>query len=182
MNNKLVIGFISLFLVIGLFFINLSNQKNYTSSSSKLTQIKKTDIKKILIQTNIDAIELIKIDTTWEISGNDTLKVKDQSIDSFFDQILNLDLQNTMTSKKEKWNTYNIDDSTGTHLAIVDFNDNTIGYFVFGKSNSDYSRCYVRTDKSDNVYLANKNVMYNLQTRATYWGDKPKEIVPSEEL
>ena len=86
-----------------------------------------------------------------------------------------------MTQKQEKWFTYNVDDSTGTHIALVDWNDETIGYFVFGRSNSDYSRCYVRGQNSDNVYLTNKNVMYNLQTRPTYWGEPPKADVPEQE-
>ena len=37
-----------------------------------------------------------------------------------------------MTKKENKWSTYNVDEALGTHLAIIDYNDNTIGYYVFG--------------------------------------------------
>ena len=88
MNNKLLIGFIALCLVIGLFFINVSNQKNYTSSSSKLMNVKKDNIKKILIQSGTDAIELMRQDSSWNITGIDTLIIKEQSISNFFDNVL----------------------------------------------------------------------------------------------
>ena len=79
---------------------------------------------------------------------------------------------------KEKWTTYNVDDTTGTHLALVDWNDTTIGYYVFGNSASDYSRCYVRSNDAPHVYLTNNNIMYHLQTQPEFWGDNPKEIIP----
>ena len=178
MNNKLKIGIAALIILVGLFFINQNNQKSYTSQSTSLFSISENDIKKILIQANQEAIELIKVDTTWSISGNDTLVVKDRSISQFFDKVLNLKLETLMTTKQEKWETYNISDSLGTHLALVGWNDETVGYYVFGRSNSDYARCYVRTDQSSDVYLTNENIVYSLQTSPTYWGEKPVENIP----
>ena len=180
MNNKLKIGIAALIILVGLFFINQNNQKSYTSQSTSLFSISENDIKKILIQANQEAIELIKVDTTWSISGNDTLVVKDRSISQFFDKVLNLKLETLMTTKQEKWETYNISDSLGTHLALVGWNDETVGYYVFGRSNSDYARCYVRTDQSSDVYLTNENIVYSLQTSPTYWGEKPVENIPEE--
>ena len=126
------------------------------------------------------ALELVKSDSTWIISGNDTLIVKEHSISQFFDKVLNLKLETLMTTKQEKWETYNISDSLGTHLALVGWNDETVGYYVFGRSNSDYARCYVRTDQSSDVYLTNENIVYSLQTSPTYWGEKPVENIPEE--
>ena len=178
MNNKLKIGIVALIILVGLFFINQNNQKSYTSQSTSLFSISENDIKKILIQANQEAVELIKVDTTWSISGNDTLVVKDRSISQFFDKVLNLKLETLMTTKQEKWETYNISDSLGTHLALVGWNDETVGYYVFGRSNSDYAQCYVRTDQSSDVYLTNENIVYSLQTSPTYWGEKPVENIP----
>ena len=84
-----------------------------------------------------------------------------------------------MTKKEEKWDTFNVGDSTGTHLALIDSNDQTVAYFVFGRSNSDFSRCYVRKKDSAEVFLVNKNVMYNLQANNQYWGEVIEESVPS---
>ena len=178
MNNKLIIGSVALCLMAGLYLINLNNQKSYTSSSSKLVHIEETNIKKILIQSGSDALELMRRDSTWIITGVDTLVIKEQSIFSLFDNLFSLETQMLMTERKEKWTTYNVDDSTGTHLALVDWNNTTIGYYVFGNSSSDYSRCYVRSNDAPHVYLTNNNIMYHLQTQPEFWGDNPKEIIP----
>ena len=68
-----------------------------------------------------------------------------------------------------------MDDSTGTHLAIINSKGKTIGYYVFGRSKSDYSRSYIRIGDDQKVYLVDQNVTYMLSTRETYWGEKPKE-------
>ena len=63
---------------------------------------------------------------------------------------------------------------------MIDLNGETVGYYIFGRSKSDYSRSYVRVGNNPKVYLADQNVTYMLQTRPTYWGEKPKEeILPS---
>ena len=180
MNKNLRLGGFILIILIGLYYINKQSQLSYTSNSTDLFSLSKDDVKKILIQSNQEVIELVKTDTIWNISGNDTLVVKKQSMTQFFDRVLNLKLETLMTSKQEKWETYNVSDSTGTHLALVGLNDETIGYYVFGRSNSDYSRCYVRIEKSSNVYLVNENVVYSLQTSPTYWGESPKENISTE--
>ncbi len=182
MNNKLLIGSIILCLIVGLYFMNLNNQKNYTSSSTKLIYFEQENIKKILIQSGGNALELMRQDSTWNISGVDTLIIKEQSVSNLFDNLFALETQMLMTERKEKWSTYNIDDSTGTHIALVDWNDVTIGYYVFGRSASDYSRCYVRVNDSPNVYLTSNNVMYNLQTRPDYWGDKKQDPAPTQDI
>ena len=179
MKNKLFLAFGILVLLIVFYIININQQKNYQSTSSKLFSIEKEQIKKILIQSSGEAIELLRVDTTWAISGHDSLILKQDLINSFFDRVLTLESETIMTTNEAKWNTYNVDDSLGTHLALVDFNDNTIGYYVFGRSNSDYARCYVRTKKSSDVHLVNQNVMYNLQVRPQYWGETIKEELPT---
>ena len=169
MKNKLSISFIILSTIIGLYFLNIAKQKDYQSTSSSLIDFSKEDINKIIIQTGQEAIEIIRIDSVWNISGYDSLIINEQSLNTLFNSVFNLKIQNLMTQKQDKWMKFNVDDSTGTHLALIDINDNTIGYYVFGRSNSDYSRCYVRTS-NNNVYLANENIMHSLQTRPDFWG------------
>ena len=179
MKNKLIIGLSSLAILVILYIINLNQQKNYQSSSNKLFDINESQINKILIQSRGEAIEISRVDTSWTIAGNDTLLIKQELLSSFFDRVLNLESETIMTKKEQKWSTYNLNDSLGTHLAFVDFNENTIGYYVFGRSSSDYSRCYVRINESPVVYLVNQNVMYNLQTRPQYWGKVLEEEPPT---
>ena len=83
MNKKLIIGFTIFCMLAVLYFLNVSGQKKYTSSSSSLIEIQKDIIKKILIHSSDESIELVRKDTLWSIAGNDTLVVRQQSIDNF---------------------------------------------------------------------------------------------------
>jgi hypothetical protein len=179
MKNKLLFSFGLLALLIILYVININQQKMYLSSSSKLFNIEKEQVKKILIQSQGEALELLRSDTTWSISGHDSLLMKADLLTSFFDRVLTLESETVMTKNESKWATYNVDDSLGTHLALVDYNDNTLGYYVFGRSKSDYARCYVRTKESSDVHLVNNNVMFNLQVNPQYWGNSETQTSPA---
>ena len=80
MNGKLKFGLAALIVLVGLFFVNKQNQASYASNSTNLFSISEDDVKKILIQANQEALELVRGDSTWSISGNDTLSVKERSI------------------------------------------------------------------------------------------------------
>ena len=168
-NFKILI--IILFILTGIYFINTSSQNQLLSKSDNAIILDKNQIKKILIQQGSDALELAKKDTLWTISGNDTLIIKSKSIDDFFNQVLEVKKETIISENPEKYAIYSIDDSTGTHLALIDSLDKTIGYYIFGRSKSDYSRSYIRSKDDPKVYLADQNVMYMLSTRPTYWGE-----------
>ena len=140
---------------------------------------------RFLIQNKTDAIELSRQDSVWVISGNDTLVIKSQSIDNFFDKVLLVEIGTLVSKNPEKWSKYSVDDSTGTHLALIDVEGNTIEYAVFGRSKSDYARNYVRTHKDPQVHLTNTNILHYLSTSLTYWGEAPKpepEAPPMEDI
>ena len=153
-----------------------------TSRSINFRRINKTEIVKILIQKGEDAIQLEKLDTTWHIAGVDTLIIRQNRIDDLFDKVLEVKRTTIRSRKESNWINYSVDDSTGTHLALIDDSDNTIGYFVFGRSMSDWAHNFVRLrserDRKDvlkNVYETNESIIHHLNTSATYWGEKPPE-------
>jgi len=172
-------------ILIGLFiiyFLNQYNQNQYSSNSNVLVSVSQDDIQKIIISKNDDAIELAFVDSLWIISGNDSLIMKENSIDNFLNQLYELEKQHLVTSKEENWNKYGVDAPAGTHLALIGFEGTTLGYYVFGKSTNEYNRSYVRFDQNLDVYLLNGNITYQLQTRPEFWGEKPKEIIPEDSL
>jgi len=175
MTKNLKIALIILVVLIGVFFLNKNSQLKLDSTSDLIFTNNPKDIFKFLIQNGEEAIELIRADTTWSISGNDTLEVKSQSIDNLFNKVLKVNRGTIISENPERYGKYSIDDSTGTHLAVIDLIGETIEYYVFGRSKSDYSRSYVRVGNNPNVYLADENVIYMLSTREDYWGQKPKE-------
>jgi len=178
MTKNFQIALIILVVLIGIFFLNKNSQSKLETVSEAIFTEDIEDIFKFLIQNGEEAIELARVDTMWRISGNDTLEIKSQSMDNLFDKVLKVNRGTIISENPEKYGKYSVDDSTGTHLAVIDSKGETVGYYIFGRSKSDYARSYVRVGSDPKVYLADQNVTYMLQTRPTYWGEKPKEEVP----
>ena len=177
MTKSLKISLIILTLLIGIYLLNIRSQNKLESSATAIFTGNEKYISKFLIQQGEEAIEISQHDTTWKISGNDTLIVKSQSIDNFFNKVLKVTRGTIISENPNKYNKYSVDDSTGTHLAIIDTNGETMVYYIFGRSKSDYSRSYVRIGDDPKVYLADENVIYMLSTKEIYWGEKPKENI-----
>ena len=182
MDKKLITGLSIFGIIVLAYVINITMQKGYNSQEDKLIAVNEDEINKIVISSNQDAIELMQVDTTWVISGNDTLIIKENSIDNFFDKIFDLNKQHLVTSKEENWPNYGLDAEAGTHLAFINSKEETIAYYVFGRSQSEYNICYVRANKSTDVYLLDTNIMYQLQIRPTFWGTKPEPEKLEEEV
>mgnify|MGYP001357772648 CR=1 FL=1 len=178
MTNNLKIALFILVALFGIYLLNLRSQGKLESTSTAIFTDDLEDIFKVLIQQGEDAIELTRIDTLWKISGNDSLVTKPRSIANLFDKVLKVTRGTIISENPNKYGKYSLDDSTGTHLAVVNSKGETVGYYVFGRSKSDYSRSYVRVGNDSKVYLADQNVIYMLSTRETYWGEKPKEEPP----
>ena len=179
MTKNVQIALIVLVVLVGIYFLNKSFQTKFESTYEAIFNDDPEDIFKFLIQKSEEAIELARVDTLWRISGNDTLEVKSRSMDNLFDKVLKVNRGTIISENPDKYGKYSVDDSTGTHLAVINSKSVTVGYYVFGRSKSDYSRSYVRVGSDPKVYLADQNVTYMLQTRPTYWGEKPKEEVLS---
>ena len=178
MTKNFKIAFIVLVVLTGVYLLNIRSQGKLESTSTAIFTDDPEDVFKILIQMGEEAVELARVDTIWKISGNDTLITKPRSIENLFDKILKANRGTIISENPEKYGKYSVDDSTGTHLAVINSEGKTVGYYVFGRSKSDYSRSYIRIGDDPKVYLVDQNVTYMLSTRETYWGEKPKEEVP----
>ena len=179
MIKNLKYAFFILLVLIGIYLLNIRSQAKHESTSIAIFTDDPEDVFKILIQTGEEAVELARVDTVWRISGNDTLVTKPRSIENLFDKVLKVNRETIISENPDKYGKYSVDDSTGTHLAFINSKGETVGYYVFGRSKSDYSRSYIRVGNDPNVYLADQNVTYMLSTKSTYWGEKPKEEVTS---
>jgi len=172
MDKKLKKAIIILSLFIGIFLINNSLQNSYSSTLSSFFSIDKENILKIVISSKQDAIELMRADSSWVISGNDTLIVKENVINNLFKKMQELEKQHLVTSKKDNWGKYGVTDTDGTHLAFINLDGVTIAYYVFGLSEEEYNRSYVRTDQNIDVHLLNNNILHQLQVNPNFWGTK----------
>jgi hypothetical protein len=175
MKNKLYISIGVLTVLIIFYIININQQKNYQSTSNQIFNFNQEQVNSLLIKSEGATIEIQRVDTSWVIVNNDSLTLKNNVLTTFFDKIFKLESETIMTTNPGKWIKYNIDDNLGTRLTFIDFNNDTLGIFVFGRSSSDFSRCYIRFNDNPDVHLVNQNIMYNLQTRPEYWGEKITE-------
>lgn len=180
MNNPLRNVAIVAVLLIGLFFVTTLKENAVFTKSDLIFSGDKNKITKIMIQKGEEAIQLNKLDTLWEIAGVDTLNIRQNRIDDLFEKVLEVKRTTVRSKKEANWINYSVDDSTGTHLALIDNNDNTIGYYIFGRSKTDWAHNFVRLkneneskDVLKSVYETSESIIHHLNTSATYWGEKP---------
>ena len=177
-NLQIAIGVVALLLVV--YILNQNNQKQYTAKETAALDIDLNKMFSFTISDPSNSITISRIDTTWEIVNNDTLNIKQQSIDTFLEKVLSVKKSTLISKNKEKWGIYSVHDSNATHVSIFDKENNSINKFYIGQSKSNYANNYIRTENDDNVYLTSENISYYLRPMATYWGEKPPQLAPMD--
>ncbi|MFQ6604526.1 MAG: hypothetical protein ACE5D8_03125 [Fidelibacterota bacterium] len=159
-------------------FINLQLQQRYVTKSGPIFPLEKDDIWGIVISKGDESLKLLKSGDTWMIDQVDSLTMRSQRIDNFFNKILAVKKETLVSTNPNKWDTFNVSDSLGTRLSLLDRNMESVGDAIFGRSKTDWSHNYVRFPEQENVYLTDQNVIYVLNLKADYWGEKPKPPEP----
>ena len=162
--------------VVILYFISQSGQKKYRAQSNNVFSILMEEVYRFDVQKDSLYIALQRKDTTWQITGNDSLLIQANRINDVENKILNIKRESIVSKKPSKWKSFNVDDSLGTKITFYGFNDEVLGEAIFGRSKSDWQRSYVRLIGEDNVYMTNENVINSLQIRPTFWGQKPPPL------
>ena len=170
-KNVVLIVVLSLLIVI-----KVLNDRSNQTPSEFIFKGDIEDVHKILLYKGNESVELVKENDQWVIYGNDSLMVRENRIDDFFNKVLNTKKETLVLDNKERWHVLSVDDSLGTHLELYNNNDKKVGYYVFGRSSKDWKHNYVRIGNKSNVYLTDQNIVNNLNPRATFWGEKPKPI------
>ena len=179
MAKQTRIAVIALAVVLVLFVINRQSQKKYIVQTKTVVSDEKDDIHRFVVQKEDQKIELVRSDTSWVITGHDTLLVKSSILKSFFEGILQLSRESDPISKNpDNWSKYSVSDSTGTHLFLYDSKDKELSHLVLGRTKTNYLKNTIRFTDDPNVYLTDKDILLRLKTRPTHWGEKPK---PPEE-
>ena len=168
--------------IIILYFISQSGQKKHQAQSNDVFSIVMEEVYRFDVQKDSLYISMQRKDTTWQITGNDSLLIQANRINDVENKVLTIKRESVVSKKPSKWKSFNVDDSLGTKITFYDFNDEVLGEAIFGRSKSDWQRSYVRFIGEDNVYMTNENVINSLQMRPTFWGKKPPPLPePAEE-
>ena len=178
MTDSIKYSLAALGLIILLFLYNSSSQRSLEMDGQAIFNGSEEEVFRIKLSEDEKEIELIKTDTTWSFSNNDSLVVKENQVDKIFDRLLKVEKEILITSKEEKWERFGVDDSLARHIAVYDENDNEMLHYLFGNSGQDWQHNYIRKHGSSDVYRTNDNVFFLLNTNSTYWGEKPPEPKP----
>ncbi len=182
MTRNMKILAIILGVIVILYFISQSGQKKHQAQSNDVFSIVMEEIYRFDVQKDSLYIALQRKDTTWQITGNDSLLIQANRINDVENKVLTIKRESVVSKKPSKWKSFNVDDSLGTKITFYDFNDEVLGEAIFGRSKSDWQRSYVRLIGEDYVYMTNENVINSLQMRPTFWGKKPPPLPePAEE-
>ena len=178
-SMKILLG--ALALIIVLFFVSQSRQNRHLAQSTDVFSIVMDEVNRFDIQQDTLFISIQRRDTSWQIIGNDSLLIQMNRINDVENKILSVKRESMVSNNSKKWKTFNVEDSLGLKLAFYGYNDEKLGAAIFGRSSSDWQRCYVRMVDESEVYMTNENVLNRLQTRPTFWGAKPApSSVPAE--
>ena len=181
MTRNMKILAIILGVIVILYFISQSGQKKHQAQSNDVFSIVMEEIYRFDVQKDSLYIALQRKDTTWQITGNDSLLIQANRINDVENKVLTIKRESVVSKKPSKWKSFNVDDSLGTKITFYDFNDEVLGEAIFGRSKSDWQRSYVRLIGEDYVYMTNENVINSLQMRPTFWGKKPPPLPEPDE-
>ncbi len=174
--NKYKGWIFGLIILIILFAISQFNQNSLSSKSDQVFSIERDDIFGIEIHELSDSISLSFNGDTWSIDDHDSLTVKENTINSFFEKILDLKRTTLISRNSSKWDKFMVGDSTGTHLIFLDYNNESIGKIIVGRSNAEWSSSNIRIGDAIEVYQSNENISWQLNTSPTHWGEVPEPL------
>ena len=120
MTDSIKYSLAALGLIILLFLYNSSSQKSLEMDGQAIFNGNEEEVFRIKLSEDKKEIELIKTDTTWSFSNNDSLVVKENQVDKIFDRLLKVEKEILITSKEEKWEKFGVDDSLARHIIVYD--------------------------------------------------------------
>lgn len=177
--NSLKWLLIGIAVLLGGYALLQMRESGYTTPTGRVFPENTDDIYRIEMFAEGDSLILQKKDLNWTIVGHDTLKVREHRITALFDQVLEISRETVMTQKADNWAKYAVDDAAGTHIAVYNAKGALLARAVFGRSSTDWARSYVRIGEEPEVYLTDRNIIYQVSTDATFWGEKPPEPEPA---
>ncbi len=169
---------ISFGVMVVLFGINQIQQNQLTSKSDQVFDINREDVFQINISQGDDSISLLFNGESWAIDGHDTLQVKSNTMDRFFETVLNVKRTSLVSKNAGKWDKFNVGDTTGTHLVLKDYNGEPLANAIVGRSNAEWSSSNIRFGGEIEVYHTGENISFQLNTSPTHWGEVPPPPEP----
>ena len=165
LSFKILLIVLGVLLII--YLITLLSDKSERSFRDLVINIDTAKVNKILIfpvDTNKVDIKLTKSDNLWKVESDGIFYNGDKKmVNNMFSQLINLKTDRVAAREKSKWNEYEVDDSTGIRVVLMD-DDDVLTELLIGKfsyipdENSSPNKpkgkmiTYVRLADEDEVY------------------------------
>ena len=88
-NTQYALGIFGLIVI--LFLINNKSQSDLNVNTTKIFEGDSSKIFRFQIINKIDTLDLVRTDSTWEISQADTLIVKNNQMENLFNRVLKVE-------------------------------------------------------------------------------------------
>lgn len=167
---------VALGILVALYLLTQMQQSGLKTQSDAIFPDDQGAIQVIELWTKDDTLRIEREGEAWSLAGHDTLEVRANRMETFLEKALTVKRETMISKNPTKWSKYSVDDSTGTHVKLVNASGKELAHAVFGRSMTDWSHNYVRTPGVDEVYLTDASVLHMLYPRASYWGEKPKPV------
>ena len=115
----------------------------------------------------------------WKINGHDSLQLKQQSIDKFFNETINVKRSsNSISDNPKDLKVYALDDSSAVVLIVYDKSGGTLGKGIFGINKRNYFSNYYKGFENNKIYKTDLNILSFLTVNLKYWGEVPTVDLP----
>ena len=175
-NKKLGIVFAVLLSIVLIFFV-LGGEKNERTFRDTLVEIDTSAVTAIKIYpktTDYEEVKLFSEGNEWfvNLENGKTAKVKQDKINSLFQQLLSVKPKRLASRNKKKWNEMQVD-STGTRVVVMEGSDETlnlvIGKFSFKQPRS--MSTFVRLFEDADVYEIDGFLDMSFNQKPNYFRD-----------
>ena len=170
LNNKiLVVAFIGLVLIFVLtkLYRSPARESNMDVSLFQVDTATITEIRLLPQKDSMTEIKLVRKGNQWNaIRKNVQAEVPPHKIKDLLETIQHLKPERIVTRKRDKWDEYQVSDSSATAVTILREGDELLQLKV-GKENG--STTYVRTTERDEVYVLEGDLQGSFNTTFSEW-------------
>ena len=166
-NNKILgitLGLVAIAAITLLMDKKGSTQKDERTGSSLITLEDATSVDKVTLTKDAKNLVLSKNkEGAWHIEGTENFPASAEKIVKFTDDLRKSKYLRAVSSKKEKWQLFELD--KGTKLVLGQGQDKSLT-FIVGKNRSGGGQ-YLRTPDSDTSFLVDPQIPINIE--ASFW-------------
>ena len=167
-------------LVVSYFFLKSPGERetSYTMTDNKLA-VDSSQVQSIIIRKNGSITRVDETGGEWTVSKSDSGKGESfgkhfatdkEAVARTLGGLQKMKLSSIVSSNPNKQSIYQVD-STGTQVTVVSRNGKTVE-FVLGQTAANYAEVYIRPVSSNNVYLAEGLMGWDVNRELRDWRDK----------